>query len=395
MQAKRVADAVELFGVNTFSSLDDGNVWGSWPADYRPDSVIAALKYIVGDTQFNLMIREYHYSGRGSMQTEWLSQILNVFPDTKVTICVGANGTTNDVPSMLSIPGCKYWEGLNEPNTDFGSGEVPTRQTMDIQNDLWTQTVGRHEYVMGPSVVAGTPHPEGWITGYFGDQMNAVNKIMTYGNGHYYPPTCPDLIGNGSSLQEYVGGLWQAYAQHPIMLTEFHPTLYNSEGNKPDQPGWNGERDAYYTMLSLFRSVKCGCTGLWWYALFDYGTVYQCGLFPKSGRDQPRPAATALRNLCEFVSDPGRELRTFNPGKLNVDVQGAEFDLWQSSTGVFYLPLWRSAPELGGVAETVTISVDPPPTVMNMIDVLTGHITPLRNGSIQLDNSANVVRIEP
>jgi hypothetical protein len=34
LQAKRIADCIELFGVNTFSSLDpDANQWGSWPAD--------------------------------------------------------------------------------------------------------------------------------------------------------------------------------------------------------------------------------------------------------------------------------------------------------------------------------------------------------------------------
>src|SRR5262245_11163969 len=46
VQAKRIVDLVELFGVNTFSSMDTGNIWGSWPADYRPQTVIAALNWI-------------------------------------------------------------------------------------------------------------------------------------------------------------------------------------------------------------------------------------------------------------------------------------------------------------------------------------------------------------
>src|SRR5690242_13036964 len=69
VQAKRVADAIELFGVNTFSSMDaDANQWGSWPADYTPASVIDALKWIQGDSGFQLRIREYHYTGRTAMQ---------------------------------------------------------------------------------------------------------------------------------------------------------------------------------------------------------------------------------------------------------------------------------------------------------------------------------------
>jgi hypothetical protein len=37
VQAKRICELIELFGVNTFSSMDEHNVWGSWPADYRPE----------------------------------------------------------------------------------------------------------------------------------------------------------------------------------------------------------------------------------------------------------------------------------------------------------------------------------------------------------------------
>jgi hypothetical protein len=376
-QAKRVADGlIELFGVNTFSSLDQNNVWGSYPADYRPGTVVDALKYLTSSTAFRLRLREYHYDNRTDMQRQWLTQVLNSLPNTKVTMCVGASGSQADVPSLISLAadphcGINWIEGLNEPNTDFGWGTTPVDRTMAIQRDCFHSG----KPTMGPSVVAGMPHPEGWITGYFGGSMAEVNSLLHWGNGHYYPPHCPDLTGDGTSIQEYVGGLWEAYGHHPIMLTEFHPSLYNNQGHGPGQksahtefveaeahavasqtdatlaaPGWDGARDAYYTLLTLFRTALCGVTGVWWYALFDYGSTYQCGLFPVNATN-PRPAANAIRNLCKLCSDSGN-LRTFTPGKLDVAVHGLTdrcgWDLYQRSDGLFYITLWQSANEQDG-----------------------------------------------
>ena len=361
VQATRVADVIELFGVNTFSSMDEHNVWGSWPADYRPDSVIAALRYMTEGTGFAFRLREYHYSGRTEMQRQWLSAIRAALPSTKVAICPGANASVNDVPTMFTLAndaacGIQWIEGLNEPNTDFGSGEVPVATTKAIQDAVWAG--GGGATLLGPSVVAGTPHPEGWITGYCGADLPAINAAMEIGNGHYYPPGCPDLPRSGYSTAEYVAGLGLAYDDHPISLTEFHPTLYNSQGAKPDEPGWSGERDAYYTLLTLLRCGK-DSVGLWWYALFDYGTTYTCGLFPKCGTDAPRPAATALRNLCVIAADPYDDARTFVPGKLDVSVEGltdtCDWDLYQASDGRFILPVWNAAKEPGG--ERVPVSV--------------------------------------
>ena len=64
VQAERIADLVELFGVNTFSSMDQNNVWGSWPADDRPETVTAALNRITGGSRFVLRIHEPMGSSR-------------------------------------------------------------------------------------------------------------------------------------------------------------------------------------------------------------------------------------------------------------------------------------------------------------------------------------------
>jgi hypothetical protein len=361
-QAKRVASMIELFGVNTFSSMDTGNSWGSWPADYSPDSTIAALRYLVGTSGFTLPIREYHYAGRYDMQDKWLGAILSVFPDTAITLCPGANASVADVATMAQLPHA-FLEGINEPNTDFGSGEVPIKVTLDIQHEVWNNR--RINNVMGPSVVAGTPHPEGWITGYCGTQANldALNAESDYGNGHYYPPASPDVPNTGYSVNEYIGGLWTAYAQKAIFLTEFHPTLYNSRGHKPDQggqTGWDGVRDAYYTLCTLFRCAKNGTQGLWWYALFDYGTVYKCGLFPQHYDEDPRPTADAIRNLCDICADHG-DRHGFAPDTLDVVLTGLtpamDYDVFQASDGRFLITLWHAAEELDG-GDAVKVDLD-------------------------------------
>jgi hypothetical protein len=358
IEAKRVASLIEMFGLNTFSSLDTHNTWGSWPADYSPPSTIAALRYLVGDSGFTLPIREYHYAGRFDMQKQWFAAILAEFPETRFTVCPGANASAADVPTMVQLPH-KWVEGLNEPNTNFGSGEVPIATTMEIQQAILD---GEDQGIMGPSIVAGTPHPEGWITGYCETPENlaALNAAIDFGNGHYYPPASPDVPNTGYSINEYIGGLWTAYSQKPIFLTEYHPTLYNSRGHKPDQEGWDGHRDAYYTLTTLMRCAQNGTMGLWWYALFDYGETYRCGLFPQSYANDPRPAADAIRNLCAICADRG-DRHGFATGKLDVVARGLtdamDLDVFQASDGRFLVPAWHAAEDLmQGDAVEVTLA---------------------------------------
>ena len=61
---------------------------------------------------------------------------------------------------------------------------------MGIQRACWAGKTG-NLVIMG--IVAGMPHPEGWITGYCGEYMDECNASMHEGNGHYYPPAHPDI----------------------------------------------------------------------------------------------------------------------------------------------------------------------------------------------------------
>lgn len=402
VQAKRVADLVELFGVNTFSSMDTGNVWGSWPADYRPDTVVAALNWITNNSGFTFRIREYHYSSRYNMQQQWFAAVLAKLPDTKFAVCPGANASASDATSMARLPH-SWLEGLNEPNTDFGSGQVPYAKTMDIQNAAWA--VRTNANLMGPSIVAGTPHPEGWITGYCGTDANmqALNAKLDYGNGHYYPPGSPDVPNTGYSVNEYVGGLWGVYAKKPIHITEYCSLLYNSQGHK--DPDTEGDRSAYYTLTTLFRCAQNGTLGLWWYALFDYGTVYKCGLFP-TNQNNPRKDAYALRSLCSICADVANDRRTFDPGKLDYTVTGGDgatsHALYQRSDGKFFITLWRSMANPGGAAIPVVVTVNTAHqrideyNLMEYLDktqYLPRQTTNGKTMTSQLDGSARIIMV--
>jgi len=413
IQAKRIADLIESLGVNTFSSLDSNNTWGSWPADYSPASVIAALKYILGDSGFQLGVREYHYGSRYNMQKQWFPQLVAAFPDMRNIICPGANMPPNDVGTMLQLahdPANRIFaaEGLCEPNTDFGSGQVPVGTTMDIQTRVWNGKKSLTVY--GPSVVAGMPHPEGWITGYFGNQMDAVNAMMDIGNGHYYPPHAPDVPNTGSSIDEWTGGLWTAYGHHDIGETEFHPTLYAAataagvsptsaikqriavlagalRGSEPPIPVLtaNNSRDPFFTLQMLLKCAKNGTRGVWWYALYDYGSTYQCGLFPKDASN-PRPTADALKALCAICADRG-DRRGFSPGKLDITVAGLteamNFDVYQASNGRFLVLIWHAAQDVNqGVAVQVNIGFGTSKREVNVFDPLTS--------TAEVSNSANV-----
>lgn len=403
--AKRISLLCEFMGVNTFSSLDEHNAWGSWPADYSPATVTKALRWIVGDTGYQLPIREYHYAVRFDMQQEWFGKILAEFPDTIITLCPGANASPSDVATMLQLPHTCI-EGLNEPNTDFGSGVVPFAVTQAIQDDVWRGSNGR--CTMGPSIVAGTPHPEGWITSYCNTQQNldSLNNHMDFGNGHYYPPGSPDVPSSGYSVNEYIGGLWTAYAQKSIFITEYCSLLYNNEGHR--DPDIEGERSAYYTITALFRFAQNGTMGAWWYALFDYGTTYKCGLFPVNERN-PRSDAYILRALCHICADPGRDRRTFETDHLDYDVDtgndpAISHELYQATDGTFYITLWRSLSNPGGTNTAVPIHFANKPSSIEEYDLMDcldrETYLPIQSVNhntiaVELDGGARIIKVTP
>jgi hypothetical protein len=124
VQAERIADLVELFGVNTFSSRDQNNVSGSWPAGYWPETVIAALNWISGDSGFALRIREYHNAGREILPAVVAPADSRRDPGTRVPMYVLRTATRTG----HGAPCAGLVVAIDEKHlTARNPGEMPTR----------------------------------------------------------------------------------------------------------------------------------------------------------------------------------------------------------------------------------------------------------------------------
>ena len=201
VQAGRIADFLcNYSGCDMFPSMDEGNVWGSWPADYRPDTVIAAYDWLMNGSP-----RTTRSTASIPPHTAWRScgRGCRCSPRKghRFVGGVAANGNVADAEATLELArdpanGIVMVEGLNEPNTDFGSGEVPPQMTKDIQDCLWRNKLPGIP-VVGPSIVFGLPYPEGYITpGYCSaEDIAYLNERMDIIAGHFYPPNVCDLDG--------------------------------------------------------------------------------------------------------------------------------------------------------------------------------------------------------
>lgn len=376
IQAKRIGDMLRRFGVNTFSSLSvTSNVWGAYPADYSTASVIAGLNWLTGTSGHTVQVREYHYNGRESIQTTWCPA---VFAGTgaKITMAIGAGGGAADVTTLAGLASASHsgagWmlrcEGINEPNNDFGSGAIPAATTISVQQALNTAVAGLGLEVCGPSIVFGLPYPEGYITPPYmtSAQLTSINAASVTGNAHLYPPGSPDQ-GDGSTRSSAMNDVWvglrAVYASHPLIITEWHPTLYNSATHSLD-PTY----DAYYAPMFFLSAYREGFEAWFWYALLDYGTAYLSGLFPQTGGVAPRPVAYTIRAMFTLSPDTGASAMTFATTKLNYTVSGGQAPLsgqpntgcqsmlFQGSDGTFYLYLWNSQVSPGGTAQNVTVA---------------------------------------
>ncbi len=386
VQAARIADLLEPLGFNTFSSLDTNNVWGAWPADYSPASVIAAMNWITNGSGLTAQGREYHYAGRETIQAPWLKQV-TAATGAKFSMCVGANGSLNDVASLLALAvdpknNIAWVEGINEPNNDFGSGPVPAVTTLAIQSALGSNAIG-------PSIVFGLPFPEDYITPPYFSIADLTQLKSGFNNGHFYPPRQPDVddgSNRGGTFDDVVQGLSRVYGTKPLMITEWHPTLYNEDGQSA-----NDQLAAYLAPIMLLSSHRLGVKGMFWFALFDYGANMRCGLFPQTGATNPRPAASALRAMFTLTGDKGATKRTFTPGRLNYKISGlpapvdaaspnsgGQHALFQASDGRFFLVVWNTQLMSGGVAVPVTIKL-PAAAAIKEYNITTGSLTPIQS----------------
>ena len=224
---------------------------------YRPDTVIAAYDWLMNGSTNYPFNRVYTAAYRMEILKPWMP--LLAAKGHRFTAGVAANGNVDDAEATLELArdpanGILMVEGINESNTNFGSGEVPPNITNAVQDCLWKGKIAGIP-VAGPSIVFGLPYPEGYISpGYCSaEDIAYLNERMDIINGHFYPPNVCDL-GDGSDrggcFDDVVIGLRKAYgSDKPISLTEWQPTLYG-------QHGTDDHLDGYYTpwmMLSAWR----------------------------------------------------------------------------------------------------------------------------------------------
>jgi hypothetical protein len=421
VQAARIADFLERFGVNTFSSLDPAsNVWGSYPADYSPASVIAGLQWLTAGSGLCASVREYHYAGRESIQATWCPAVAAA-TGARFSMCIGAQGTDADVPSLMALATSsagstgwlQYVEGINEPN----NFTVPSAMAVTVQQDIETSAkalagAAHPPLVVGPSAVFGLPAPAGYITpSYFSAaQMTSVTAASAISNAHIYPPANPNWDdGSGvGTMDQIVAGFRIAYGPQPILCTEWNSTLYNQQGHKLD-PAY----DAYYALLFMLAAWRVGLLGWFWYALLDYGTTYLSGLFPQKGAVAPRPVAYAIRALYALTGDHGANKRTFQPGSLGFVVSGlpltktnggGQVALFQASDGRFFALISNEQSAPGGAPTPVVVTFARPMSSVADYKISTGSLTcttpvqALTNASsitVALDASVHLLVIAP
>lgn len=382
VQAHRIADLLERFGVNCFSQHDTSwNPWGAWPIEYTAATTIAGIKEIIGSSGYTINVRAFYYAGRetaanGGDLAAWCPAI-NAGTGAKISLAIGQGGTDSDAKALKTwlgtslAPWLGWLEGINEPN---GVAPVAVADAEAAQADLPTATGA---VLMGPSIVVGTPHPEGWISGYIGSNGPAILVHANVLNVHYYPSSLPSLddgAGQGSEIADIFVGTQVGWNSHnPEIITEWHPNYYNSGG----QFAGGDALSAYYAPIFMVEAFREGFEGYFWFSLFDFGTT-PCGLIAQSQGASgtllsPKLPAQTLANLFAICGPAGPSKRSFTPGLLSYTLTGlpapvnaaspntgGQSMLFQRDDGVFLLMLWNAQVSPGGVSTTVRMSFPVP-----------------------------------
>ena len=379
--AFRIADMMERFGVNTFSSLSaTTNMWGAYPSDYSAQTAIAGINAVLGKSNMTMNVREYHYAGRESIQSIWCPAVAGG-TGAKFSMCIGQGGSDSDVASMIALaqssssgsnPWLRWLEGINEPN---GVGTVSQSVTATAQADIWTNGHNLPGIsIMGPSVVIGLPRPDGYIAGWAAASdiatLNANSSII---NVHFYPNTLPSLddgTNRGGEINDVYIGEHNAWGTtDPEIITEWHPTYYNSNSALQFNEAYNG----YYAPIFILEAWRLGFEGYFWFSLFDFGST-TCGLIAQNTGVSPaaltlRDGALAIQAMYELTGPASATKHTFTPGKLHYTASGlpvtvnaaspntgGQTMLFQNDAGQFLLFVWNAQVAPGGAAAPVRIT---------------------------------------
>ena len=428
-QAHRIADCLERFGVNTFSKLNYNGYpwsWGGSKGQYEAAPTARAINYLTGGSGLTLQVREYHH-GDGStndhltpLQSAWIRQVFEA-TGSPFSIAIAANGNTNAIGGILRIvrdsesSGLHYvrWvEGINEPNTDFGSGTISNSAILFTQEQLYRQVraVAPKLPVVGPSIVFGLPRPDAYLAHYLGPTTNAILAASDCNNIHFYPGWSPNgtyAHSRAGEFEDIDRGFKQVLPGKKAICTEWHSTLFSSIHKT------NEVYDAYWAPIFLLSSyLDYDWQAAFWFALFNYGGPHPyCGLF-STNDTAPYAQAKALRALFQFTGDHGVDKLSFTPGKLDVTVSGlpaapanaphagGRWALFQNSAGTYSLMLWNEQNDISTNTCPVTVTFNAHAMAkVEEFNITTANPTALQtrenvhNLTVNLDTSLRLLRI--
>jgi len=166
--------------------------------------------------------------------------------------------------------------------------------------------------------------------------------------------------------------------------------------------------------MFILRAYLTGFQRFYWFALFDFANEYLSGLFPRSGYDTPRQAAYVVRAMYTLTGDSGADQLTFTTGSLDYNISGlpgpisagadntgGQHELFQNSSGHFFLYVWNAQRNPGGSGNLATVTFNSPiqrATLYRISDSSTpsGPSTPLQSissSSLSWTLDANVYLI--
>lgn len=426
--ARRIADCLQRFGVNTFSKIVYNGyywAWGGSQGNYDAATTGRAINYLTGTSGLKINIREYHreYGGGKPItpsQKTWIRAVHDA-TGSPFTISIGASGGSADIPGIVNLvqdsvsSGLNYvkWvEGINEPNMNFGYGTTTAATTASVQTSLFQQVraVTSTVKVAGPSIAFTLPNPENSIANYLAAYKQTILDNCDCNNLHVYPPKSPNAYdGNsrGGALADIDTGYRQLLPGKSLLNTEWHPTLYsNIHRNDPAY-------DAYWGPIYILSSwLDFNWDANFWFALYDYNSVsMKCGLFATSDAN-PYPVANAIRALFQLTGDTGANKLSFTPGKLNLTVSGlpaapsgspsagGRWALFQNSARTYFLLIWNEQNNISSATTPVTVTFNAKSmTQVEEFNITSGNQTALRSltnvGSVtvNLDTSLRLLRI--
>ncbi len=206
-----------------------------------------------------------------------------------------------------------------------------------------------------------------YINTYYGSTLPQINALCDVGNSHIYP-------NHGSPASEgdrLTVGVWQKFGKTKGLITEFGPKHYQQE-TVPDDP-----TAAYFELLALINGhANFGVIGLQHWPMSDYKGHGTDGMFNSYASDgttwtganpsKPRAVATAIRALNLLCGDRAANRFTFDPGSLDIKVDGlptgknafcgGHFAVYRASNGTWNVFIWNEQDTRNAPVKAITVT---------------------------------------